>query len=73
MSKEELLKDCRAGKHPLRIIFTSGNDGFDVHSVVRWCSICGAVVVDSECDNRTCPGRVVPMRLPKITLEEVVI
>ena len=71
MIREELLKDCRSGKHPLQTILTSRNDGFDAYSVVRWCPVCGAVVVDLEHDNRTYPGRQVKMKLPRIIQEEV--
>lgn len=33
--------------------------------VVRWCPLCGAVVVDMDFDGRTKPGDVMPMRFPK--------
>jgi hypothetical protein len=35
------------------------------YKVARWCSECGAIVVDLDYDNRTAPGRIMPMRLPK--------
>ena len=70
MNDKEYLEKCKAGNHPLRIILTSKNDGFDTCSVVRWCSICGAVVIDTEHDGRTYPGRMMQMKIPKITSVE---
>lgn len=32
--------------------------------VVRWCAVCGAVVIDLESDGRVYPGRVAKMRFP---------
>lgn len=32
--------------------------------VVRWCPICGAIVVDTDYDGRTNPGQVMKMRFP---------
>lgn len=34
--------------------------------VVRWCTDCGAVVIDIDFDGRTYPGRVKEMQFPKI-------
>lgn len=34
--------------------------------VVRWCTGCGAIVVDSEYDNRTKPGSLMKMRFPTV-------
>lgn len=50
-------------EHELEVIWTSG--GRFVEEVVRWCSGCGAVVVDCDFDNRTHPGYYEPMRFPK--------
>lgn len=38
----------------------------DTESVVRWCSKCGAVVIDREVDGRRM-GCVVNMKFPNIT------
>ena len=67
MSDKEYLEKCRSGKHPLEVILTTGPDDFDAYSVVRWCPVCGAVVVDLEYDGRTYSGRVIGMKIPKIT------
>ena len=32
--------------------------------VVRWCKICGAIVVDRDYDGRTNPGQVKKMQFP---------
>jgi len=37
----------------------------EIDAVVRWCPICGAVVVDEDCDNRIAPGAIMKMRFPQ--------
>jgi hypothetical protein len=56
------------GKHKnneLEEIYSFQNDNMG-HSegVVRWCPICGAIVVDIDYDGRTLPGNLVPLRFP---------
>ena len=58
------MDKCRNGTHSLVRIYSTGND-FE-ETVVRWCEVCGAIVVDRDCDNRIYPGAVAKMRLPKI-------
>jgi len=70
MSEKAYLTECKSGKHPLIRILTTQPHWDDSCEVVRWCPVCGAVTVDMECDSRTYPGRVLEMRLPKITQEE---
>lgn len=41
--------------------------GYDAHAVVRWCRVCGAVVVDVDYDNRTAAGHIMRMRVPELT------
>jgi len=52
--------------HSLVEILTA-SQGFDCYSVARWCTRCGAIVVDSETDNRVAPGHVMEMQLPILT------
>lgn len=61
-----LNDDCRKGLHPLTDILRV-NEGFDIERVVRWCSSCGAIVVDGEHDGRIAPGRYRAMQLPSLT------
>lgn len=42
--------------------YLSGSD-----NVVRWCKKCGAVVVDTEVDGRTAPGRIMGMKFPLVS------
>ncbi len=58
---------CRRGNHFLIEILSSGNE--DEKTVVRRCEICGAIVVDTDVDNRTAPGDIMYMRLPKLLRE----
>lgn len=71
MANPEILKafneECRAGKHPLVTIYS---DSGEMESAeVRWCPVCGSVVVDTDFDDRINPGAVMAMRRPKILKE----
>lgn len=59
------LTNCKKGKHNLIEICSMSEDHIS-DCVVRWCKVCGAVVVDIDCDGRISPGRCVPMKFPKI-------
>lgn len=53
-----LFNQCLTGTHRLEEI-TRASHGWDrSETVCRWCSVCGAVVVDLDYDNRTKPGMV---------------
>ena len=64
----EALENCKAGKHSLKtIIEKRTNLGFtDSTEVVRWCSICGSVVIDLDTQGQTFPGSYMPMKSPLI-------
>ena len=64
------LQDCQKGNHKLEVILSTGG-AYHEYTVVRWCSICGAIVVDIDIDNRTCPGDVTEMKLPLIAKREL--
>lgn len=59
------LTNCKKGKHDLIMICSMPEDHIS-ECVVRWCNVCGAVVVDIDHDGRTSPGRVVSMKFPEI-------
>jgi hypothetical protein len=74
----EILKNCKDDKHKLEEIYRSeeGND-YETHTweteVVRWCKICGSIVVDIETrdeeNNMTSKiehGAFLEMKSPKI-------
>ena len=64
------LNDCKRGHHNLISIFsTSSRDIPDGEIVVRWCKICGAVVVDFDLDGRRYPGDIRKLQIPLITQE----
>ncbi|MDF2879673.1 MAG: hypothetical protein K0R54_230 [Clostridiaceae bacterium] len=52
------------GNHKLVSIYTDGR--YSECAVVRWCKVCGAIVIDVDADGRTYPGRLMEMKLPKI-------
>jgi hypothetical protein len=61
------LKQCLEKREHSLIEIQSRHTGFDCYNVVRWCTTCGAVVVDGEIDNRVNPGQVMRMKLPALT------
>lgn len=63
---EKLIDEkCKKGKHSFQKIFESGSDMES--TVVRWCEVCGSVVVDIDFDERTKPGAVMGILSPSIT------
>lgn len=60
---------CDFKNHPLIEIYRR-HGSFDIDHVVRWCPDCGAVVIDGEHDGRIAPGKIVPMKFPKISLRQ---
>lgn len=55
MHDQEEIMRCNAG-------------GPDEEMVVRWCKICGGVVVDLDYDNRTKSGYFMKMKFPKMAM-----
>lgn len=41
-----------------------------ISRVVRWCSDCGAVVIDNDIDGKIAPGAWRRMQFPKIALDK---
>jgi len=58
------MENCKKGNHSLIDIYTNGYVDHE-RIVVRWCTNCGAVVVDMDYDGRTQPGAIVKMKFPK--------
>lgn len=61
---------CSGGKHNLIDILTR-YEGYGEESVVRWCQECGAIVVDTDVDNRTSPGNRMKMKFPELMLQTI--
>ena len=40
-------------------------NSYNGDAVVRWCPLCGAIVIDVDFDGRTAPGRIMTMRFPR--------
>lgn len=59
-----MLRECFKGSHKLIEIYSNELDSSIEHSV-KWCSICGAIVVDVCIDGRTQPGGKIKMKLPQ--------
>ena len=57
------MSTCDGHNHAL-VEIQRVSEGFDIYRVVRWCQVCGAVVIDGEHDGRVAPGRIMPMRFP---------
>lgn len=58
--------NCRKGLHPLKKIYGLSGGLLDVAVEVRWCPLCGAVVVDGEHDGRIYAGYYSSMRVPQL-------
>lgn len=61
-----MMEKCERGQHSLEKIYEHDQPMPGVSNVVRWCKICGSVVVDVDCDGRTQAGRVIKMKSPLI-------
>ena len=57
--------ECKKGEHIFEKIYESGSDMES--TVIRWCAMCGSVVIDTDFDGRTQPGAVMTIRSPAIT------
>jgi hypothetical protein len=57
--------DCNKGNHNLKLITIVREDTISA-DVVRWCDICGAIVIDTDYDHRTNPGAIMKMRFPDL-------
>ena len=68
MSPSKRLLECKNGQHELEVIYRHYTRIDFVEEVVRWCRFCGAVVVDGDCDGRTNPGEIMPMKRPDYLL-----
>jgi len=56
----------RKDKCNLVVIASTVSLSDDSEEVVRWCSHCGAIVVDMDYDDRTNPGYYKPVQFPEI-------
>lgn len=62
------FSECTKGNHDL-VVITRSNISTGTEKVVRWCCICGAVVVDLDVDGRTSPGYYEKLRAPALAIE----
>lgn len=58
---------CDKGLHPFIVI--SSHRLKDDLKVVRWCPVCGCIVVDLDYDGKTNPGYYRKIEYPQITKE----
>lgn len=57
---------CTSKTHRLERVFSTAESSYGESTVVRWCRVCGAIVVDTDVDGRTYPGAVMKMKLPEV-------
>ena len=55
---------CAKGNHNLIPVFQVGS--YSCSTIVRWCTCCGAVVVDMDADGRTRPGYFRELQAPDL-------
>ncbi len=60
---EEFKDKCNTGDHDLIKIYSAKHSWEESYDVVKWCRICGAVVVDLEY-HIVKPGSVMKMKYP---------
>lgn len=56
------LQECAKGAHLFTVVYSAGPEQDE--TVVRWCTVCGAIVIDKDYDGRTNPGAVMAIRGP---------
>lgn len=54
---------CKRGDHKLDVVYETRENAGGECVVVRWCSVCGAVVVDTDVDGLTKKGDVMKMKM----------
>lgn len=59
-----MIKECIEGNHDLIEIHRTYHT-YDEEQVVRWCRVCGSVVVDVDIDGRTRAGFIMKMKAPE--------
>ena len=57
----------KKGYHDLIPVFSTDASCPGASTVVRWCTSCGALVIDTDYDGRTKAGDVMEMRFPALT------
>jgi hypothetical protein len=63
-----LLLTCISGKHDLVEIYSGHGVCPNEYDVVRWCRVCGSIVVDVDMDNKTMkPGGTMILKSPQIS------
>jgi len=58
-------RGCLDGRHPLIPIYSASKP--DVIHTVRWCPICGAIVVDTDYKENINSGQIMSMKKPDIS------
>jgi hypothetical protein len=58
-------KGCKDGKHPLIPIYSAVKP--DIIHTVRWCPVCGAVIVDTDYKEVINSGQIMHMKKPDIS------
>lgn len=60
-----MTEECAKGNHDLIEIYRVHHI-YGEEQVVRWCRVCGSIVVDVEVDGRTMAGKIMNMIAPEI-------
>lgn len=61
------ITNCFKGNHPFEEILRK--EFLYSDTVVKWCPVCGSVVIDEEADGRIYPGKKMTIKSPKIAKE----
>ena len=63
---DNLLAACMRGACDLETIFANYGVFPCIDYVVRWCTVCGSIIVDKDDAGRTFSGAVMKMKRPEI-------
>ena len=59
-----MIEGCKKGNHDLIEIYRAYHL-YDGEQVVRWCRVCGSVVIDTDIDGRIMAGDIMKMKAPE--------
>ena len=59
-----MINDCLKGNHDLIEVYRTYHT-YDEERVVRWCRVCGSVVIDVDVDGRIMAGGIMKMKAPE--------
>jgi hypothetical protein len=63
-SNREILDTCKNKQHNFVEIYRAGEPGHQ--DIVKWCTICGTIVIDHEGEGKVATGSTIKVMGPKV-------